>query len=215
MKHIGIIIVDDHPIVLEGLSNLLEKRENIRILASFEDADAAFYHYLEQKEVDIIFLDIHLKTTNGVAVCAEIKKRHPNIRVIGISGQSELSGIRAFMKSDADGYLLKNAHPNEFYDAVEKVLRNQKVFSPQIVDRLLAEEKRENTLPKLTKREKEIIALLDKGASTQDVANKLFLSPLTVQTHRRNLLQKYDVKNLQELLNKLKEHQMLDESFPE
>ncbi|WP_309607500.1 response regulator transcription factor [Flavobacterium sp.] len=198
---IKIVIVDDHPIVIQGISMLLANSPNYEIIATFtEGLDLLKYPFIEI--VDIVLLDVFLPDINGIDLCKTIKKEHPKIVVLGMSSQSERSLVMQFIQNGANGYLLKNAPLEEFYDCIQKALNGEIVFSQEVKAIISKPEISDfNRLPSLTRREKEILTLLSQGKTTQEMADLLFLSFLTVQTHRRNILNKLEVKNAAELIN--------------
>ena len=141
---------------------------------------------------------------------ALLKKIYPKIIIIGMSSQSERSIIMQMIKNGASGYLLKSATHEEFKTCIDNAIEGKPAFCnevQQIINKITLEDLK--SLPRLTVREKEILTLLREGKSTQEISDILFLSYLTVQTHRRNLLNKYQVKNLVELLNFIKENGLL------
>lgn len=203
------IIIDDHPIVIEGLKKILESIEIIKITATFTSGKSIF-SYADLKDVDIVFLDIFLKDCNGIDICQKLKKNFPDMIILAMSSQSERSIILQMLQSGASGYLLKSASLLEYKNCIIGASEGKTVFCNQvqeIVEKVSVEDFK--TIPRLTIREKEILELLKDGKSTQEISDKLFLSYLTVQTHRRNLLSKYQVKNVVELLNCIKENGLL------
>lgn len=200
-KIYNIGIVDDHPMVVEGLKALLSPIINVNIKAVFNKGNDLFeYHNLSK--IDILFLDIFLPDTNGIDVCLKIKKKYPKMIVLGMSSQSERSIIMQMVKNGANGYLIKSASFEEFRDAIQLAIKGELVFCDKVKE--LIDKTHINDLkviPRLTVREKEILKLLQQGRSTQEISDTLFISFLTVQTHRRNLLNKFQVKNSIELLN--------------
>lgn len=208
-KKYNVIIVDDHPIVVEGLKNLLSNLDFITVKASFNKGSTVF-DYPELVNVDIVFLDIFLSDSNGIDLCLKLKKRYPKIIILGMSSQSERSIVMQMIKNGADGYLLKSASLIEFKECIMNALNGNPAFCnevKEIINRISLDDLK--SLPRLTVREKEILNLLKDGKSTQEISEELFLSYLTVQTHRRNLLNKYQVKNVVELLNFINENGLL------
>lgn len=202
-------IVDDHPIVIEGLSALLSELDHIHILSCFKNG-AELLAYPDLTKIDILLMDVFLPDVNGIDLCARIKKLHPKIIVLGVSSQSERSIVLQLIKNGASGYLLKSASKDEFKDCINDALAGKLAFSSdvkEIVNKTDVSDLR--MVPRLTRREKEIVQLLIQGKSTQEISEVLFLSFLTVQTHRRNLLNKYQVKNLIELINIVNSHNLL------
>jgi DNA-binding NarL/FixJ family response regulator len=200
-KPIKIVIVDDHPIVIEGITMLFSNSNDFEVVASFTKG-LNFLKYSLINQVDIVLLDVFLPDVNGIDLCKTIKQEYPKIVVLGMSSQSERSLVIQFIQNGASGYLLKNASLQEFYDCVKKAMAGEIVFSNEVKIIIGQPETSDfKKLPTLTTREKEILTLLSKGKTTQDIADELFLSFLTIQTHRRNILNKLGVKNVAELIN--------------
>jgi DNA-binding NarL/FixJ family response regulator len=204
------VIVDDHPIVISGIAGLLSDLENIEIVKKFESG-IALLDYIDDHNVDLILMDIFLPVINGVDLCKIIKQKHPKIVIIGMSSQSERSLVMQFIQNGGNGYILKNASFDEFKDCIYKAIEGEIVFSEEvktIISQPLSEDL--DRIPGLSRRERDIALLLSKGKSTQEIADDLFLSFLTVQTHRRNILQKYKMKNVAELIAFLLKNNMLN-----
>ncbi|MBZ4037240.1 response regulator transcription factor [Flavobacterium sp. 17A] len=204
------VIVDDHPIVISGIAGLLTDLENIEIVEKFESG-VALLDYIEDNKVDLILMDIFLPIINGVDLCKTIKQKHPKIVIIGMSSQSERSLVMQFIQNGGNGYILKNASFDEFKDCIYKAIDGEIVFSEEvktIISQPLSEDL--ERIPGLSRRERDIALLLSQGKSTQEIADNLFLSFLTVQTHRRNILQKYKMKNVAELIAFLLKNNMLN-----
>lgn len=201
-KQIKIIIVDDHPVVLQGFEYMLQDMEGIQFVGKFSDA-ASMLAYLRHHIVDIVLLDINLPDSNGIDECATIKKMYPDTIVIGISNIKEYSIIQRMIKAGANGYFLKNASAEEVIDGLQKALDGETVFSKGIREILRGHET--GDLPVITRREKEILALLAAGLSSVEIGEKIFISHLTVESHRRNLLQKFKVNNVAALTHKATE----------
>ncbi|KAF2341276.1 response regulator transcription factor [Flavobacterium tistrianum] len=204
------VIVDDHPIVISGISGLLSDLDNIEIVEKFESG-IALLDYIEDNKVDLILMDIFLPVINGVDLCKTIKQKHPKIVIIGMSSQSERSLVMQFIQNGGNGYILKNASFDEFKECIYKAIDGEIVFSEEvktIISQPLSEDL--ERIPGLSRRERDIALLLSQGKSTQEIADDLFLSFLTVQTHRRNILQKYKMKNVAELIAFLLKNNMLN-----
>ena len=204
------VIVDDHPIVISGIAGLLSDLDNIEIVEKFESG-IALLDYIEDNKVDLILMDIFLPVINGVDLCKTIKQKHPKIVIIGMSSQSERSLVMQFIQNGGNGYILKNASFDEFKNCIYKAIDGEIVFSEEvktIISQPLSEDL--ERIPGLSRRERDIALLLSQGKSTQEIADDLFLSFLTVQTHRRNILQKYKMKNVAELIAFLLKNNMLN-----
>jgi DNA-binding NarL/FixJ family response regulator len=209
-KKYKMVVVDDHPIVISGISGLLADLENIEIIEKMESG-VTLLDYIESNKVDLVLIDIFLPVITGIDLCKAIKQKYPQVIVIGMSSQSERSLVMKFIQNGGNGYILKSASFDEFKNCINKAIEGEIVFSDEvktIVSQPLSEDL--DTIPSLSRREKDIAMLLSKGKQTQEIADELFLSFLTVQTHRRNILQKYKAKNVAELITLLLKNNLLD-----
>jgi len=198
---IKLAVVDDHPIVIQGIVSLINNLENMHVVGSFKSG-GALISFLNNNEIDIILLDIMLPDVNGIELCAQVKKLSPKTVVIAISNHTERSIIMQILQNGASGYILKNASVEELKNGIETALRGELAFSREVIE--IIAKPSVNDLkgrPKFTKREKQILQLIAQGKTTAGIADELFLSPLTVETHRRNMMQKLAVKNSIELIN--------------
>jgi DNA-binding NarL/FixJ family response regulator len=198
---IKLAVVDDHPIVIQGIVSLINNLENMHVVGSFQSG-SALISFLNNNEIDIVLLDIMLPDGNGIELCLQVKKLSPKTVVIAISNHTERSIIMQILQNGASGYILKNASVEELKNGIETALRGELAFSKEVME--IITKPSVNDLkgrPKFTKREKQILQLIAQGKTTTGIADELFLSPLTVETHRRNMMQKLDVKNSIELIN--------------
>ncbi|SHG69278.1 response regulator [Flavobacterium defluvii] len=204
------IVVDDHPIVISGIAGLLSDLENVQIVEKMQSG-VSLLDYIENNEVDLILMDIFLPVITGIDLCKAVKQKYPQVIIIGMSSQSERSLVMQFIQNGGNGYILKSASFDEFKNCINKAIDGEIVFSDDvkaIVSQPMSEDL--DTIPSLSRREKDIAILLSKGKQTQEIADELFLSFLTVQTHRRNILQKYKTKNVAELITLLLKNNLLD-----
>ena len=209
IKPYATIIVDDHPIVTEGLQLLFSRSEDVKIVACFNSGESLM-SYTGLDRVEIILLDVFLPDINGIDLCIKLKKLYPKLIILGMSSQSERSIVLQMMHNGANGYLLKSATIDEFNDCIRQSISGKTVFSSDV--KTMMDKTKETGLkdiPRLTTREREILLLLIEGRSTQEISDTLFLSFLTIQTHRRNLLHKFKVKNVVELINFVKSNNLL------
>lgn len=206
---ITIAIVDDHPIVIQGLKQLLSNEKDIRIAAFFVDGNGII-SYIKNNEVDVVLLDITLPDSNGIELCKEIKDISPNTSVLMLSNRSERSMIMQSLQNGASGYLLKNASLEELTSCIKQVIFGNIVFCSEVREIISKPVKNEfQGLPKLTKRETQILKMLAEGKTSNKIAEELFLSVLTIDTHRKNILQKCKAKNVAELVTIATLNQML------
>lgn len=204
------VIVDDHPIVISGVSGLLSDLDTIEVVQTLESG-ITLLDYIKKNKVDLILMDIFLPVLNGIDLCKTIKQKYPKVIIIGMSSQSERSLVMQFIQNGGNGYILKNASSEEFKHCIYKAIDGEIVFSNEvktIITQPLSGDLEQ--IPSLSRREKDIVMLLSKGKSTQEIADELFLSFLTVQTHRRNILQKYKTKNVAELMTHLLKNNLLN-----
>nr|WP_067059721.1 response regulator transcription factor [Mucilaginibacter sp. L294] len=197
---IKVIIVDDHPIVSKGLETLLAKENGFEVIASFA-LGLDSLPFLEKNEVDIVLLDLSLPDINGIDLCMKIKQTNPKCCVLALSNHIERTLIMQMLKNGASGYILKNSPVDEIICCINQCLKGEISFSKEvkeIISKPSINELKER--PRLTRREKQILSLVEEGKTTISIAELLFVSPLTIETHRRNLMQKFDVKNALELI---------------
>lgn len=199
-KRTTLAIVDDHPIVLEGLQRLLANVKEIEITGCFTTG-SAFMSFLKENKVDILLLDITLPDANGIELCREVKELSPATHVLALSNHSERSMILQMIQQGATGYLLKNISSEELIACIQEAISGLITFSKaarEIMARPSIGELK--GAPQLTKREKEILHMIADGKTTPDIAAQLNLSPLTIETHRKNLIQKFQAKNVASLI---------------
>ncbi|MBO9561762.1 MAG: response regulator transcription factor [Niastella sp.] len=197
---ITLAIVDDHPIVIEGLLKLLDNKEHLKV-AGYFTTGAGIIEFMKTHTLDIVLLDISLPDMNGMDLCKEIKILSPGTRVLILSNHSERSIIMQALQNGASGYLLKNASSAELTASIQEALSGQITFSKEVKEIIARPSANElKGIPQLTKREKEILHMISEGVTTAGIAEQLSLSPLTIETHRRNLLQKFEVKNVAALI---------------
>lgn len=200
MNTLRTVIVDDHPIVIEGLKNLLSHEKNIEIAGSFGKG-CELLDYLKTYPTDLVLLDITLPDCNGIDLCMDIKEISEEIRVLILSNHTERSIILRAIQNGASGYLLKNSSVQELRDCIAGAMQGSICYSREVIEIISRPSKNgSGGSPKLTRREKQVLTLLSEGKTSPVIAEELFLSPLTVDTHRRNLIQKFEVKNVAELI---------------
>ena len=195
-----VFIVDDHPVVVAGLQSLLGQLENIEVAGAASNAFEAI-SFLKAHAVDVILLDINLPDVSGIDLCRKIRKDFPEIKILGISTFSDRSYISRMIENGAAGYLMKSASAGQIAEAIETVLNGKRYVSVSMehVLRPLSVTAPGN-LAVLTKREKEILGLIAEGLTNNQIAEKLFISQLTVDSHRKNLLTKLNVNNTASLI---------------
>ena len=204
-----VVIVDDHPLVIEGFKNVIQGDNQLELSGQFSTVQA-FTGFGGLSGVDVILLDITLPDGNGIQLCREIKKAYPTIIVLAISNLSERSIIKQMLQSGANGYLLKTADAADILHCIQEALKGNMALSAEVKQHFdLNDLKEPSEIPELTRRERQILQLLAEGYKSADIAEKLFISPLTVKTHRATLLQKFQTGTLVIAINKAKEYGFL------
>ena len=209
---LSMIIIDDHPLVGEGVSRMLVNLDYIRVNGICKSAAEALT-YLEQQPADIILLDISLPNMDGLELCKLIRKQNKDVKIIGLTSTNEAGIITQLLANGGNGYLLKNMERDELILAIDEVM-NGKIFLSQAANQKILEQFHSlkdamNSVPVLTRREKEILQLLYEGLTGPQIAEKLFLSNYTIETHRKNLMQKMNANNTQQLLKLAKDYRLI------
>ncbi len=194
---IRILIVDDHQVVLDGIQSMLEQEEDISIAGkSMNGTDAL--EFLKTNPVDVALIDINMPGMDGIELCKAIRKNHPEIKVLALTTFNEVSFITNMMKSGASGYLLKNTTKEELITAIKTIQKGEQYLAREVQEKLISAsfgKKDTAFIPKLTRREKEVLKLIMEEFTTKEIAEKLFISTATVETHRLHLLNKLGVRN--------------------
>ena len=194
----GIFIVDDHYLVIEGIRSLLHDEKNIDWMGHATNA-ASCLDFLKHEQPDIILMDVNLPDRSGTELCKEVKQLYPAVLVLGLSTFNQQLIIRNMMDNGASGYVLKNATKEELLEAINIVLKGKTYFSVEAVDALKESHVQR---PIITRREKEVLQLIAEGLTNAEMAEKLFISIATVNTHRKSILEKLEVKNTATLIGK-------------
>jgi len=192
-----IFIADDHYMVIEGIRSLLMNEKNIEWMGHAMNG-ASCLTSISKQQPDVLLLDINLPDISGIELCLELTKNYPDMNILGLSSYNQLSYIQKMMSNGASGYLLKNAEKDEILDAIETVMAGKKYFSKEAA--AMIQENRNKKIPAVTRREKEVLQLIADGYTNHQIAEKLFISSATVDTHRTSLLSKFEVKNTANLV---------------
>jgi DNA-binding NarL/FixJ family response regulator len=206
MLQTKIFIVDDHYMVIEGIRSLLQKEKHIEWMGHATNA-ASCLAFLQRQIPDVILMDINLPDTSGIDLCKEVKEKYPSIFILGLSTFNQQSFIQKMMDNGASGYVLKNASQKELIEAIEEVAKGKLFLSVEVAASL----RKTNTssLPLITRREKEVLVLIAEGMTNGEIAEKLFISISTVDTHRKNLLAKFQTKNTASLVRMVMQMQII------
>ena len=203
---INLFITDDHYMIVEGIRSLLQNEKDIEWLGHAMNA-ASCMAFLQQQQPDVILMDINLPDKSGIELCKEVKTKYPAIQIVGLSSFNQQSFIQKMMDNGASGYVLKNATREELLEAVETVMRGRQFLSQEAVSTILKND--DSKIPVITRREKEVLLLIAEGLTNVEIGEKLFISTTTVDTHRKNLMTKFEAKNTATLIRMAAQFQFI------
>jgi DNA-binding NarL/FixJ family response regulator len=191
-----VFIVDDHYMVIEGIHSLLQNEKGIEWMGHAMNASSCLA-FLQKEQPDVIFMDISMPDKSGIELCKEVSMKYPTISIIGLSTFNQQSFIQKMMDNGASGYVLKNATQEELLEAINAVMHGKTFLSFEASQTL---RKSDEAAVVLTRREKEVLELIAEGMTNNEIAQQLFISTGTVDTHRKNLLAKMEAKNTASLI---------------
>ena len=208
------LLIDDHPVVLNGLKGLLGNVEGLEIIDGAGNGAEALL-ILENKEIDLIISDITMPALDGIELTEIVKKKYPQIEIILLTAYNEKEILKRALQSGAEACLLKEVTKKEFVEAIEKVMDNGYYFCEDLFEIMLYQSKtsavESDGIELLSARELEILKHLLNGYSNKEVANQLNISHNTVSTHRKRIMKKTDSHSISELFAYAKLHRL----FPE
>lgn len=203
MEEIRIMLADDHEVVLDSLAMMISSLPGIQVVATVADGQAALDR-LQHQPVDIVLSDMHMPGLNGVELALRMRERYPAVKIVLLTMEEEPETIRLAMQAGVWGYVLKRASRKELEAAIHCVADGGRYFSEEVSRQLAqapgedpceSQETAESALP-LSKREIEIVRLIVNDIPSQEIADQLFISPRTVETHRRNIFKKLDIHSV-------------------
>lgn len=199
-----VLLADDHHIFRDGLRTLIEKEKGLEVIAEAENGRKAV-KLAEKMAPDIVVIDVSMPDMNGIEATRKIIGDSPAVKVIALSMHSDRRFVLGMLEAGASGYLLKDCAFAELAGAIRQVLAGNTYLSPKIADVVVKGylHKADDVTPAsgvvLTSREREILQLIAEGLSTKEIAGHIFLSIKTVETHRRNIMEKLDIHSVAEL----------------
>lgn len=205
---IKVFLVDDHQMVIEGIKSLLLGENCIELIGYANTAEKCL-QFFKIHTCDVILMDINLPDCSGIELCEIITKKYSSVKVIALSTHNQGTYVRKMLESGACGYLLKNAGKHEILKAIQTVSRGNNYLTFEAESALKYENELQSKLPKLTKREKEVLILIAEGLTNAQISGKLFISIDTVDSHRKNLHTKLEVKNTAMLIKFATENNLL------
>lgn len=209
-----ILIVDDHQIVLDGLKLIIGSQPDFVLAGEAHDGQEAFDFVMEH-DPDVLLMDLNMPNLNGLDASKKIIKSKPNTKIIILSMLSDTKVVHRLVKEGIKGYLLKNSGQQEIVEAISKVMKGGTYFDDEIITLMMnkdskSEVKKEGMLPSLSRREKEILQLIIDEYTSSEIAQKLFISLGTVESHRRNMISKLGVRNTAGLVGMAFQYDLLD-----
>ena len=199
-----ILLADDHKIIRDGLRSLLEKETDMVVAGEAENGRKAL-QLTRKLNPDVIIMDVSMPDLNGIDAARQILGEQPGVKVVALSMHSEKQFVEGMLRAGVSGYLLKDTAFEELVKAIRIVCANKKYLSPDITDIVLqdylhpaaANDDKPDVL--LTNREREVLQLIAEGRTTRKTADKLHISIKTVETHRKNIMEKLNLRTVAEL----------------
>lgn len=211
---INVLIADDHQLLIDGIKTTLDDVQDIKIVAEAKDGFQVLKILEAREDINVILMDINMPKLDGLDCTRQVSKKYPEIKIIALSQYDEKRFVKRMIKNGASGYLLKDSDKDILIKAIEKVHAGEKYFCDRLSLRLanmeLKIEDTKSLFPKLTEREAEILNLICKEHSSYEIADKLFISFHTVESHRANLMAKAGVKNTAGLVRWAVENDFLE-----
>jgi DNA-binding NarL/FixJ family response regulator len=202
-----ILLADDHQIVREGLKSLLQQHDDMEVVAEASDGRSAV-QLAQELRPDVVVMDVGMPGLNGIEATRQITNREPDARVVALSMHSDRRFMGEMLKAGAKGYLLKDGAFEELATAIRSVIANKVYLSPRIADVVVDDYVRRtpgqaagdtSAFAKLTPREREVLQLMAEGRATKEIAMDLKVSIKTVETHRRQIMEKLQIHSVAEL----------------
>ena len=210
---INLLIADDHQLITDGISKILETEKLIGEIYTANNGREAIEIILAN-DINCVIMDINMPVLNGLEATKLIKQQKPSVKVIVVSMLSDAAIVSKMMKAGADAFINKDTGKTELLKAITKAMQGEKYISPEISNNLITHLTDRTvhataTEKQLTPRELEIIRLIADGLTNHEIAGKLFLSIVTVDTHRKNMLAKLQLKNTASLVKYAADHKLL------
>lgn len=204
MNEFKVAILDDHQLFIDGLRFILKDQPEFNVIGTANKGEEML-SLLKTTEVDIVLLDVQLKGIDGIEVAKKIKEDYPTIRILIVSMCCQISIIKKLLRINVDGYILKERGQQEVNKALTAIQNGERFFSDIITQTLTDSMSGRSTRPglnhvSLTKREFEVLECVAEGLTTDQIASKLFVASSTIITHRKNIMQKLEVKNVAEMI---------------
>ena len=211
-SEIKIVIADDHQMFIDGVKSLLSKEQKLIFVHEASNGEDAL-SFIRKNEIDLLITDISMPGMSGTQLTKNIKQEFPQIKVLVLSMFNDPAIVNEILQSEAEGYILKNTGKQELLNAISKIMDNGTYYSNEVMNLMLSQNRKirnkETNKEQLTERETEILKLVCEEYTTAGIAEKLFISPRTVETHRKNILEKTQSKTIVGLIKYAFENNMI------
>jgi two-component system, NarL family, nitrate/nitrite response regulator NarL len=198
-QRIRVLLVDDHPIMRAGIQARLKAYDSIDVIAEAETGREAL-KLTEELNPDVVLMDLKMPEMDGLMATKTLLKRHPNLKILIFTVNDEPQCVREVLQSGASGYVLKDSKPNELFNAIEAVYKEQAFFSPRVsqilLDTSLSPRKATKLSVELSPRERDVLSMIAKGLRNKEIANQLVLSVRTVESYRENIMKKLEIDSV-------------------
>lgn len=204
-----ILVVDDHPIVLDGLKSMINDLPTYELTAALSNPLSAL-EFLKSIPIDILITDLEMPEINGIELIKKVREEF-DCKILVLTMHSQRSKLEEAMELGIDGYLLKDSDKDEFLFALNSISKGKQFFSSSLMDSGINQQKEIRANGEvLTEREMEVLKLIAEGHSNQEIGTKLFLSPKTIDSHRTNLMRKLEIHNVVELVRYAIKNNIID-----
>ena len=211
MEKITILIVDDHTLVRETWSEILNSDPRFKVVAQAGNGEQAI-EFAKQLRPNIIVMDVNLPGMNGIDATHEVLKSSPESKVLGVSMHTQPAYARKMLQNGASGYVTKNSSRQEMFEALLEINKGNKYICEEIKnnlsDQMVNGDDPQKNVNTLSHRELEIVSFIQKGLSSKEIADLLFVSVKTIEVHRYNILRKLNLKNAAALVNFVNKNQL-------
>jgi DNA-binding NarL/FixJ family response regulator len=210
---ISVLVADDHSVVRQGIRRVLEGERDMKVCAEAADGEEAL-EQIEKHRPDLVILDVTMPRLSGLETLERVRAKHPGLKTVLLSFRADPPIIQSAVSLGADGYLLKNARPDEILAAIREVMRGGCYFSPPVAREIVEQirepgRKGDEPFTQLSSREREVLRQIAEGLSAKEIAAKLEISTKTVEAHRTSLMRKLRVRKATELVRYAVRHGLI------
>lgn len=198
--NIKILVADDHQMIIDGMKLMLSQTADFEVVAEAHDGEEVLRVIDSLTELDLVILDINMPKKDGIGTAKEIKGQFPEVKVLIVSMYKQPEFIKNLIQTGVDGYLLKNSGKAELEKAIRCLMHDEPYYDKEITKTVIKSFQKNKIFDSpldvdITDREKDVIRLIAEGLNSAEIAEKLFISPHTVDSHRKKILSKLNVKN--------------------